>query len=110
MVGMPTDASATRLVMLVGLVVKDDASYARYRAAMTPILTRMGGSFGYDFTVGQLLKSEVSASINRVFTINFPNRAVCESFFSDPDYRAARSEFFEPAVESTTIIAEFEQS
>ena len=39
-------ADRGRHVVLMGLEVTDDASYARYRAGMTPILESYGGSFG----------------------------------------------------------------
>ena len=59
--------------ILVGLHVLDDLKYESYRKAMKPILADYEGSFGYDFTVSEVLISpENSASdINRVFTINF---------------------------------------
>lgn len=92
---------------LVGLRVADPEGYGRYRAAMTPILERYGGRFGYDFVVSEVLRSEVEAPINRVFTIIFPDRPTCEAFFADPEYRQARQAHFEPAVTHTTIIAEY---
>ena len=49
-------AEAARHVMLVGLEVTDDASSARYRSGMTPILASYGGAFGYDFVVAQVLR------------------------------------------------------
>ncbi len=57
--------------MLVGLRVVNDEAYQSYRDAMTPILNRYGGGFGYDFKVSEVLKSRTEAPINRVFTIYF---------------------------------------
>ena len=103
-------AERSRYVRIVGLDVKDDGSYRRYREGMTPILHRYGGAFAYDFVVSQVLKSETSAPINRVFALVFPDRAALGEFFADPAYRAVRAEFFEPAVGAITEIGSFEQA
>ena len=95
--------------MLVALDVADDSSYAKYRQAMKPILNQFGGAFGYDFTIEQVLLSQVDEAINRVFTINFPDKQAMESFFSDESYLAVKSEFFSNSVNSTTIIASYEK-
>lgn len=92
---------------LVGLRVVDDEGYGRYRAAMTPILERFGGRFGYDFVVSEVLRSETEAPIDRVFTIVFPDRETCQAFFADPEYQQVRATYFEPAVSHTTILAEY---
>jgi uncharacterized protein (DUF1330 family) len=101
---------AARHVIVVGLEVTDDVSYAGYRARMTPLLERMGGRFGYDFVVSRVLKSEGSTGINRVFTMSFPSRTTREAFFADAEYRRARAELFENAVASTTIISEYDEA
>jgi uncharacterized protein (DUF1330 family) len=80
--------------MLVGLKVTDDAAYARYRAAITPILHRFGGGFRYDFKVAEVVHTAAQAPINRVFTIRFADRA-------------SKDAFFEGAVAATTILAEY---
>ncbi len=67
--------------ILVGLNVLDDQMYQEYRGAMRPILSSYGGGFGYDFKVSEVLLSETSSEINRVFTINFPNSGIMEEFF-----------------------------
>lgn len=100
----------TMYEMLVGLEVIDDEIYKSYRAGMRPILELYGGSFGYDFTVSEVLKSETDEKINRVFTIRFPDESVMKKFFSDPEYLAVRSKYFEPSVNSTTIIASYEKN
>mgnify|MGYP000210970382 CR=1 FL=1 len=93
--------------MLVGLWVTDAEGYRRYRAAMAPVLARFGGAFGHDFVVSEVLASETPAPINRVFTLSFPDRRAREGFFADPEYVAARATHFVPAVEHTTILAEY---
>jgi len=93
-------------VILMGLEVTDDASYARYRVGMTPILESHGGSFGCDFVVAKVLKGP-SERLNRVFTMSFPDRGARERFFADPRYRAVRAEYFEPAVARAIVLAEF---
>lgn len=95
--------------MLVGLEVSDDDVYQDYRVAMRPILETYGGSFGYDFKVSEVLKTETSEPINRVFTIRFTDQATMDKFFSDPDYIAAKEQYFELSVRHTTIIAGYEK-
>src|SRR3954470_20073620 len=93
--------------MTIGLLVVDDEKYARYRAEMTPLLEAAGGGFRYDFEVARPLKSETGEDVNRVFVIQFPDRAAKEKFFADARYREIRSRFFERAVEKQVIIAEY---
>jgi uncharacterized protein (DUF1330 family) len=102
-------AAERRHVMWVGLEVKDQALYRRYREDMTPILQRYGGGFGYDFIVAETLKSEGQAPINRVFTIWFPDREAASRFFADPAYKKVRARSFEPAVGAITQIASFDE-
>ncbi|WP_437976712.1 DUF1330 domain-containing protein [Sorangium sp. So ce295] len=99
-------AEGRQHVLLVGLQMADETSYARYRAGMMPILSSYGGAFGHDFVVARVLKGD--ERINRVFTLLFPDRATRERFFADAQYRAVRAEFFEPAVAATFILGEFE--
>ena len=89
---------------LVGLYVKDEAGYARYRENMMPLLEAEGGSFGVDLEVSRVLKAPGDAPMNRVFTIRFPSEAHLERFFGSDAYRAVRAEHFEPAVPHTTIL------
>lgn len=100
------DAEGRTHVLLMGLEVTDEASYAGYRARMTPILSSYGGAFGHDFVVARVLKGD--ARINRVFTLLFPDRATRERFFADARYRAARAELFEPAVGAVIVLGELE--
>ena len=102
-------AERTRHVQLIALEVKDAALYSRYREGMTPILHAHGGAFGYDFIVSQVLKAEVPAAVNRVFTLLFPDAATAERFFANAEYRAVRAQYFEPAVGQITRIAAFDQ-
>lgn len=101
-------AAETRYVVLVGLEVTDDVSYARYREGMTPILESYGGTFGVDFAIAKVLKGD-NPRLNRVFTIRFPDRASRERFFADEHYRRVRAEFFEPAVAAAVTLAEFDE-
>jgi uncharacterized protein (DUF1330 family) len=98
-----------RHVMLVALVVTDPAGYARYRVAMTPILAAYGGSFGHDFVVAEVLRG-AGERVNRVFTLEFPDRSARQRFFADERYLAARAAYFEAAVASTEVLAEFTTS
>ena len=104
---MPT---AARYELLVGLHVSDNDLYASYRAAMTPLLEAAGGSFRYDFTIGQTLKGATDPAINRLFVISFPDKAASDRLFADPDYLAVKREFFEASVGLVKIIAAYEHS
>lgn len=92
--------------MTVGLFVADQEKYAQYRAEMTPLLEAAGGRFRYDFEIARTLKSESDHRINRLFMIEFPDRATKERFFSDSRYVEIRARLFVKAVESTVRIAE----
>jgi uncharacterized protein (DUF1330 family) len=91
--------------MLVGLNVTNDTNYSNYRDGMTPILKSIGGGFGYDFRIEEVLKSESENKINRIFTIFFPSEEVMNTFFSDKNYLNIKEKFFTNSVESTTIIS-----
>jgi uncharacterized protein (DUF1330 family) len=93
--------------ILVGLKIKDPEVYQKYRDAMKPILHSYGGDFGYDFWIKETLKSQSSEAIDRVFTINFPNKETMEKFFSDPEYLKAKKNYFEVSVAATTIISSY---
>ena len=95
--------------MLVGLNVVNDEGYQSYRDEMTPMLTRHGGGFGYDFRVSEVLKSEVEAPINRVFTIYFSSEESMKAFFANDEYLEAKRAHFEGSVTNTTIISTYER-
>lgn len=94
--------------MVVGLNIKDDSVYSKYREAMTPILKKFGGGFRYDFKVSDVLKNEEERPINRVFTIHFKDKDSMEKFFSNSEYTKAKETFFEKSVADTTIISQYE--
>lgn len=100
-------AEGTEHVTVWGLHVTDQEEYARYREAMTPILGRFGGSFGYDFVVGEVKKTEASHPINRVFTMRFPDAATSSAFFADAHYREVRARHFENAVAGVSSLGAF---
>lgn len=95
------------LTNLVGLNVVDDNMYSDYRTEMKKVLVKYEGSFGYDFRVSEVLKSKVDHPINRVFTIEFPNKEKQSSFFTDPDYLDVKRTYFVKSVADTEIIAEY---
>ena len=94
--------------MTVGLEVTDGAKYAQYRAEIAPLLEGTGGKFRYDFEIARTLKSEASHPINRLFVLQFPDRARREEFFKNPEYLEIRRRLFEKAVDQMTILAERE--
>src|SRR5262249_34830342 len=92
--------------MTVGLFVVHGEKYASYRAAIAPLLEAAEGRFRYDFEVARTLKTENRHDINRLFVLQFPDRASKERFFTDPDtlkFVPASSK----AVRGTAIIAEY---
>lgn len=94
---------------LVGLEVVDEHGYQAYRDAMTPLLHAVGGSFGYDFRIGEVLKSATPEPINRVFTLCFPSREIMDAFFADPRYLEIRKQHFDRSVGAVTRIAAYER-
>lgn len=94
--------------ILVGLQVKDDATYAEYRAHMLPLLRLHGGSFIVDVRVSEVLESPETSPINRLFTIRFPSVEQHDAFFAHPEYKAVRAKYFEPSVAATSRIARYE--
>jgi len=93
--------------MTVGLLVVDHEKYAQYRAEIAPLLEAAGGRFRYDFEVAKTLKSETNDDLNRVFVLQFPDRAGKERFFTDPQYVEIRGRLFEKAVQARATIAEY---
>lgn len=91
---------------LVGVNVIDEVGYARYRAAMLPLLHAVGGSFRFDCTVERVLKSDAAHPINRVFVLSFPDRATSDSFFSDERYLEVRNRHFESSVQGVTVFGQ----
>lgn len=95
--------------LVMGLMVDDDAGYARYRELMRPLLAEHGGGFRYDFRVSEVLATRADHPINRVFTIHFRDRGARAAFFADPRYREIRRRWFEPSVRAATVIGEYER-
>lgn len=95
---------------LMALNVSDPEKYAQYRAAMSPLLERHGGSFGLDVWVSEVLRSPVQQPFNRLFTIAFPSVEQREAFFANPEYQAIRKALFEPSVTATTPLGRLERA
>lgn len=90
---------------IVGLNVVNDQEYQKYRDNMLPVLKTYGGEFGYDFRVSEVLVSKTEDVINRVFTIEFPDKAKMDAFFSDPDYLSVQNRYLKNSISSKTIIS-----
>lgn len=97
--------AADRFELVIGLHVTDEETYRRYRAGMMPILAAYGGTFRYDFRIGETLKSETAETINRLFVLTFPDQTTSGRFFSDDDYRKVRKVYFDASVAAVTEIA-----
>jgi uncharacterized protein (DUF1330 family) len=102
-------AASTRHVLVIGLEIRDEASYRQYRAEMTPILKRHGGDFAYDFVVSQVLRQEAPGAVNRVFAVHFPDAETAGRFFGNEEYVAVRGKYFDPAVGNRIEIGAFDQ-
>lgn len=94
---------------VMGLHVIDDDEYQKYREGMEPILISVGGSFGFDFKIAEVLRSKTEDEINRVFTIEFPSKQVMDGFFSNPEYLEVQKRHFVNSVKSKTPIAMYEK-
>jgi len=99
---------AIKIVM--GIHVTDDNEYQKYREGMEPILNSVGGFFGYDFRISEVLRSKTDDEINRVFTMEFPSEKVMNEFFSRPEYLKVRSMYLDRSVKTRTTIAMYEES
>jgi len=96
---------------LMALNVVDAELYAKYRAAMAPLLEAHGGRFGLDLWVGEVLRAPPDQKpFNRMFTIIFPSPERREAFFSNPEYLAVRKQFFEPSVAAVTNLGQLTRS
>jgi len=93
--------------LLVGLQVNDRALYQQYRDAMRPLLEQHQGGFSSDFWVEQSLLPQ-HQGVNRLFTIYFASEALCDQFFSHPDYLAIKQQFFSTSVHQVFILAKYE--
>ena len=71
--------------MTVGLLVVDQEKYAQYRAEIQSLLEAHGGSFRHDREVARVL-SDAGHDINRLFVVEFPDRAHKQQFFADSEY------------------------
>ncbi len=94
---------------IMGIHVTDDDGYQNYREGMLPILHSYGGSFGFDFKVSEVLKSKASDTINRVFTLEFPDRKAMDDFFSNRNYLKVKEQYFQNSVQSVTTISMHEK-
>ncbi len=95
---------------IMGLQISDDVEYQKYRQHMIPILHSYGGDFGFDFRVSEVLKSKDDSAINRVFTIEFPDKVAMEKFFNDSKYLAVKNKYFLSSVQSVTTISMHEKT
>jgi len=95
---------------IMAMEIKDEERYQLYREAMEPLLNQAGGRFGYDFRIQEVLRSKSDGPINRVFTIEFSDEQSMQAFFSDPEYLAVKTAYFEGAVGHVSVISMHEKS
>lgn len=106
--GIRNSALEMAYELILVLNVTDDESYQQYRDAMRPILEAHGGGFRYDFRISETLKSQADHPINRVFAIYFSDKEARSQFFANEAYQSVRRQYFEPAVDGSTVIASHE--
>lgn len=106
---MAADSPNLSHVDVFALQVTDEASYVAYRAAMTPLLHAMGGDFGFDVKVAEVLKNPNGKSFNRVFSIGFSSVGARNAFFQDPRYLEVRARYFEHAVGDRTHLGQLHE-
>lgn len=99
--------AAEPVEILVGVNVVDPEGYARYRAAMTPLLEANGGRFVVDVQVATVLRAPEQTPFNRMFTIRFESEAALDRYFALDAYKAIRKEHFEPAVAATVWLGRY---
>lgn len=88
----------------VALDVADEDGYARYRAAMLPVLRKHGGSFSLDCRVSESMTAPVDHAVNRLIAIHFPDGAAMDAFYVDPAYAEARRLHFAGSVVASTVL------
>jgi len=94
---------------LTVLNVTDDNLYKEYREAMTPILEKYGGGFGYDLKISEILKSETDTPINRVFTMYIESDEASDEFFSDEEYLKIRGKYYDESVSFLAIVSKYDK-
>lgn len=94
---------------IMGLDVVNHHLYQQYRQQMTPILESYGGRFGYDFLVSEVLIAKTDHPINRVFTIEFPDKETMDRFFSDRGYLDVKAQYLDHSIAHKTVIAMHEK-
>lgn len=93
---------------IIGLYIEDEALYQRYRHYSAPIMQEYGGSFGFDFAVSNVLYSQFSEPVNRVFTVKFADQKSAEQFFHHGRYQQIREQYFVPAVRVVQRLAHYQ--
>ena len=86
---------------LVSLDIEDANTYDEYRRRMAPLLERHGGHFVLDVEGGIARIHPAPFDPGRVLLIAFPSEGDARAFFSDPEYTAVRSQWFDRAVSQT---------
>ena len=69
---------------LMALNVVDPDLYAKYRAAMTPLLEAHGGSFGLDLWVGEVLRAPRPEAVQSAVYDHLPVARATRSVFLEP--------------------------
>lgn len=80
--------------LVFALTVTDPDLYARYRAQIAPAMNRHGVCVLKEYDAGGTLHSDApEEAVTKVAMFGFPSADAQISFFADPEYLAAKSDF-----------------
>ena len=85
--------------LIFSLKVTNPKVYARYRAAIAPVLERFGGKIAKEYDVAHALHSDDEAEdVTKIAMFAFPEQAALDAFFADPAYQAAKPDLLASVV------------
>ena len=85
--------------LIFSLKVTNPKVYARYRAAIAPVLERFGGKIAKEYDIARALHSDDEAEdVTKIAMFVFPEQAALYAFFADPAYQAAKPDLLASAV------------
>ena len=77
--------------LIFALKVNNPDIYARYRAAIAPVMEKLGGTVTKEYDIAGALHSDAQEEdVTKIAMFTFPDKASLEAFFSDPVYQAAK--------------------
>ncbi len=84
--------------LVFSLKVTDAEIYARYRAAIAPVMTDLGGQIAKEYDVSSALHSDdPDEAVTKIAMFEFPDEDALSAFFADPAYQAAKPDLLSSA-------------